>query len=229
MSFPQYTEHQKFLSYIDNYEFISPRQLPFRIILGKSDAQKGIAVYIEDPLIIKYFMQRVSERVLVGVPEYQKNKPLGFGYNINIKIEYLKQHISGDLKAGGKESEGFGFLIEREEDFHWFHGAWDPWPVKAYWVNVFPYEWLQSPPNSSLDTRTFEIFSLLFFTNLDSIRGVDVFVSKKGIKYSARNPGDTERSEAENDLLKVGSLREFIELHPDLKIGYNNQFQKMEN
>ncbi|MCU0778841.1 MAG: hypothetical protein MUF86_14420 [Akkermansiaceae bacterium] len=193
--------------------------IPDRIVFGDTENPQGLVVYVEDPVIIKKIISAFRGKSMVRVAEHQKNRPIETGYTMNIRFDFKSKHLFGELQIGGKSDVGFGFLLERAEDYNWFHGAWDPWPLKAYWINVFPYKWLTHPPSNTKDQWAYEIFSFLFFTSQDFIKGVNLHVSPDGIRYSIQNPY-LKHNEVVEDLLRVGNIRDFFYIHPELKVGY---------
>lgn len=213
-------KHSQFLNYMEIKIGNIDQPMPDTITFGNYADEHGRAVIIKDHLAINKIVSLLNGKNLVQTQDYQKNQPIEAGETIIAKFDFGSKAIEGPFRVGGKSNIGFGFLLEQKQDDHWFYGAWDPWPVEAYWINLHPYEWINEKPDDSLSVLLYEIFTFLFFA---PVQGVDLHVNEDGFSYSFRNPDIRSESKEAEDLLRVGSMRDFLKIHPEFKLKYTNR------
>jgi len=213
-------KHSQFLNYMESKIGNIDQPMPDTITFGNYADEHGRAVIIEDHLAIEKIVSLLDRKNLVRTQEYRKNHPIEAGETIIVRLDFGSNTIKGPFRVGGKSNIGFGFLLERKEDDHWFYGAWDPWPVEAYWINLHPYEWISEQPDESLGVLLYEIFTFLFFA---PVQGINLHVNEDGFRYFIRNPGIRSESKEAEDLLRVGSMRDFFQIHPEFKLKYTNR------
>lgn len=218
--FSDLREHSQFLNYMERISGPQDQQMPDTIFFSNCTDGSGRFVILKDPVVIEEILRLFHEKKLVETQEYHRNRPIEAGASVRIKFDFGSKIIRGSFQVAGKSNVGFGFLIERIEDDHWFHGAWDPWPIKSYWINLHPYEWISMQPDDSLNVLLYEIFAYLLFA---PVQGIDLHVNEDGFSYSIRNPGIRSESKEAGDLLRVGSMRDFLKIHPEFKLKYTNR------
>jgi len=184
----------------------------------------GRNVEIDDPTAIQILYETFSKARLVDTSEFRSSnpnsiRPVNVGFNFHIRIYDGSRQTSGKLYIGGNQSEGLGFLVERIEDDHWFHGAWDPWPIDAYWFPVFPTAWIENPPDNEHEATLYEIFAFLFFLQ-GNYEGLKLHVTENHWRYVIpQTYGSVSENKIAGDLVELNSIREFWEKHPDQKGG----------
>jgi len=215
-------DHYNFISFMENKCNALDQNMPDKIAFGRYADEYGRAygrsVTIEDPVTIEKIVKLLREKKLVQTRDYQKSRPLSASNPTKVKFDFGSKSIQGGFRVGGRSDIGFGLLLERQEDYHWFYGAWDPWPIHCYWFDIYPHEWTSKPPSNTEDELIFEVFAFLFFI---PVRGIELHLGEDGFDYSSRNPAVL--CEYSRDLLRVGNVRDFFELHPELKTRYTNR------
>lgn len=213
-------EHSQFLNYMEGISGTPDQHMPDTIFLSNSTYESAKHVIIKNSVVIEEILRLFHEKKLVETEEYYRNRAIAAGTNVRIKFDFGSKIIRGSFRVAGKSNVGFGFLLERNEDVHWFYGAWDPWPLKSYWINLHPYEWISVQPEDSSNVLMYEIFAFLFFA---PVVGIDLHVNEGGFSYSIRDTGIRSISKEAEDLLRVGSMRKFFQIHPEFKHRYTNR------
>lgn len=208
-------DSRNLLRYLESVINDNGQPRPERLVFSRREVG-GVSVIIEDERIIDKIMAQFADAELVNTREYRYD-PARARYSVGMRVylEFASNHHSMPIRSGGKRDLGIGFLVEREEDAHWFYGAWDPWPTEAYWINVFPYEWLDHPPDTDDELWAYEIFTFLFWGPF-LFSDIELRVHPDGMDYRVSRPDLLDYGDAENALIELGSIKKFFAENPEL-------------
>lgn len=194
--------------------------MPDQIILSTNPgaAHLGRNLIIKDPTAIKKFLDLLNKGKIAETHQYifgpDHFMPKNLGIRIRLSIFDKSGKTTGFLPTGGVTTDGIGFMVERHDDIHWFHGAWDPYPVQSYWFSVFPVEWIENPPQDESEKILYEMFAYLFLLT-NKFNKTEFHFTEEGRSFVMLEEKNNDKSF--QDLVNSKSVEEFLLRNPTEK------------